>query len=122
MTGEAGVAERSVLLHGVAHSSQRQVAEGIGLDRRIGLLLLISWMVGLTAPIFSVLDNAFSGRDLILIAGGLFLVWKATKEIHHNVDPDPGPDMFDSGSRVGRHPLATALREAATQWLAPPPP
>ena len=39
--------------------------------------------------------QGFSWRDLILIAGGLFLVWKATKEIHHRVDPDPGPDMFD---------------------------
>src|SRR5690606_28947430 len=40
----------------------------------------------------------FSWRNLILIAGGLFLLWKATKEIHHNVDPDPGPDMFDGKS------------------------
>ena len=41
------------------------------------------------------LGQEFSSRDLILIAGGLFLVWKATKEIHHRVDPDPGPDLFD---------------------------
>ena len=39
--------------------------------------------------------QGFSWRDLILIAGGLFLVWKATKEIHHRVDPDPDPDVFD---------------------------
>src|SRR6201999_1433830 len=45
-------------------------------------------------PVFSVLGNDFSWRDLILLAGGLFLIWKATKEIHHNVDPDPGPDVF----------------------------
>ena len=38
---------------------------------------------------------SFSWRDLILVAGGLFLIWKATKEIHHKVDPDPGPDMFE---------------------------
>ena len=44
--------------------------------------------------------QGFSWRDLILIAGGLFLVWKATKEIHHSVDPEPGPDMFEGG-RVG---------------------
>jgi predicted tellurium resistance membrane protein TerC len=42
-----------------------------------------------------VLGQGFSWRDLILVAGGLFLVWKATKEIHHRVDPDPGPDLFD---------------------------
>jgi len=40
-------------------------------------------------------DTAFSWRDLILIAGGLFLLWKATKEIHHSVDPTPGGDMFE---------------------------
>ncbi len=44
---------------------------------------------------FSLLGQSFSWRDLILIAGGAFLVWKATKEIHHKVDPDPAPDVFD---------------------------
>jgi predicted tellurium resistance membrane protein TerC len=47
-------------------------------------------IVGLTAPVFTVFEHAFSWRDLILIAGGMFLVWKATTEIHHNVDPDDG--------------------------------
>jgi predicted tellurium resistance membrane protein TerC len=59
------------------------------------LLGSIAFIVTLTTPIFSVLGQEFSWRDLILIAGGLFLVWKATKEIHHRVDPDPGPDLFD---------------------------
>jgi predicted tellurium resistance membrane protein TerC len=45
-----------------------------------------------------VLGQGFSWRDLILIAGGLFLVWKATKEIHHHVDPDHAPDVFDRGA------------------------
>ena len=53
----------------------------------------------LTAPVFTVFGHGFSWRDLILIAGGLFLVWKATKEIHHHVDPDHGPDMFEGGRR-----------------------
>lgn len=61
---------------------------------RLLLLGTIAIIVGLTAPVFSVFGKAFSWRDLILIAGGLFLVWKATKEIHHNMDPDPGPDVF----------------------------
>jgi predicted tellurium resistance membrane protein TerC len=56
----------------------------------------VAIIVTLTEPVFSLLGHGFSWRDLILIGGGLFLVWKATKEIHHNVDPDPGPDMFDS--------------------------
>ena len=55
---------------------------------RLALLSLIFVIVGLTAPVFTVFDQAFSWRDLILIAGGLFLVWKATSEIHHNVDPE----------------------------------
>ena len=52
-------------------------------------------IVQLTAPLFTIFEQGFSWRDLILIAGGLFLVWKATTEIHHNVDPDPGPDALN---------------------------
>ncbi len=71
---------------------------------RLALLATLAWIVGLTAPVFSLpfspqpdasgrapFDLNFSWRDLILITGGLFLVWKATREIHHNVDPDPSP-------------------------------
>ena len=49
---------------------------------RIGLLLLLSWIVGATEPLFSVLGQPISPRDLILIGGGLFLIWKSTQEIH----------------------------------------
>jgi predicted tellurium resistance membrane protein TerC len=49
---------------------------------RIGLLLVLAWIIGLTAPLFSVLGEEISGRDLILVTGGLFLLWKSTKEIH----------------------------------------
>jgi predicted tellurium resistance membrane protein TerC len=73
----------------------RRIGIGLALILRLVLLGSIAFIVTLTAPIFSVLGQAFSWRDLILIAGGLFLVWKATKEIHHRVDPDPGPDLFD---------------------------
>ena len=59
------------------------------------LLGTVAFIVTLTTPVFSVLGHGFSWRDLILIAGGLFLVWKATKEIHHHVDPDHAPDVFD---------------------------
>jgi predicted tellurium resistance membrane protein TerC len=48
----------------------------------------VSYIVKLTNPVFTIFDQDFSWRDIILIAGGLFLVWKATKEIHHSVDPD----------------------------------
>jgi predicted tellurium resistance membrane protein TerC len=64
--------------------------------RRIGIGLLgtIAWIVQLTTPVFEAFGHGFSWKDMILIAGGLFLVWKATKEIHHNVDPvDHKEDM-----------------------------
>lgn len=76
----------------------RRIGIGLALIFRLALLGTVALIVKLTAPVFTVLGHSFSWRDLILIAGGLFLVWKATKEIHHRVDPDPGPDMFDGGS------------------------
>ena len=65
---------------------QRDMARRVGLFlamfMRVGLLLVLSWIVGLTEPLFTVLQFRISGRDLILILGGLFLIWKSTKEIH----------------------------------------
>jgi predicted tellurium resistance membrane protein TerC len=72
--------------------SARRLGIGAALLMRLGLLATISWIVGLTAPAFTILGNEFSWRDIILIAGGLFLVWKATKEIHHSVDHEDGKD------------------------------
>ena len=74
----------------------RQTGIGLAVVLRLCLLASIAWIVRLTAPLFTLFEHDFSGRDLILIAGGLFLVWKATKEIHHKVDPTPTPDVFDS--------------------------
>jgi len=74
----------------------RRIGIGLALILRLALLGTIAVIVRLTDPLFTAFGHGFSWRDIILIAGGLFLVWKATKEIHHNVDPDPGPDMFDS--------------------------
>ena len=65
----------------------RKLGIGAELIMRLILLATISWIVGMTAPVFTAFGHGFSWRDLILIAGGLFLVWKATKEIHHSVDP-----------------------------------
>ncbi|HEX2115112.1 MAG TPA: TerC family protein [Alphaproteobacteria bacterium] len=74
----------------------RKIGISLALIMRLALLGTVAIIVQLTAPVFTLFGHGFSWRDLILIGGGLFLVWKATKEIHHNVDPDPGPDMFDS--------------------------
>ena len=70
----------------------RRLGIGAALIMRLVLLATIAWIVQLTAPLFSLFGHTFSWRDLILIAGGLFLVWKATKEIHHTVDPHDEKD------------------------------
>ncbi|HVE49187.1 MAG TPA: TerC family protein [Casimicrobiaceae bacterium] len=74
--------------------ARREFTRRIGLFfamfMRIALLLLLSFMVGLTAPLFSVLNHNVSGRDLILIFGGLFLLWKSTTEIHQLMEGEEG--------------------------------
>jgi predicted tellurium resistance membrane protein TerC len=77
-------------------SRARRIGIGLALILRLGLLGTIAIIVTLTEPIFTLFGRGISWRDLILIAGGLFLVWKATKEIHHNVDPTPSDDVFDT--------------------------
>ena len=59
---------------------------GLAMLTRIALLLSITWVMRLTAPFFSVLGRDISGRDLILIGGGLFLLWKSTMEIHESLE------------------------------------
>jgi len=76
-------------------SRVRRIGISLALIMRLALLSMIAWIVGLTAPVFTVMGNDFSWKDIILIAGGLFLVWKATKEIHHTVDPTPSHDVLD---------------------------
>jgi predicted tellurium resistance membrane protein TerC len=69
---------------------KREIARRIGLFMamfmRIGLLLVLSWIVGLVEPMLTVLGHAVSGRDAILLLGGLFLIWKSTTEIHQSLE------------------------------------
>ena len=69
---------------------KREFARRIGLFMamfmRIGLLLVLAWIVGLVTPLFSIGGHDISGRDLILILGGLFLIWKSTGEIHQSLE------------------------------------
>ena len=69
---------------------RREVARRVGLFMamfmRIGLLLVLAWIVGLVEPLFSIMTKDISGRDLILILGGLFLIWKSTSEIHQSME------------------------------------
>ncbi len=80
-------------------AAQQRKARRIGiagaLVLRLALLGTVATIVKLTQPVFETLGQAFSWRDIILVAGGLFLVWKATKEIHHHVDPDPELDALN---------------------------
>jgi predicted tellurium resistance membrane protein TerC len=91
----------------------RRIGIGLALIMRLALLSLIGFIVALTQPVFDLglvgpmgehgepgFETAFSWRDLILIAGGLFLLWKATKEIHHTVDPAPTHDALDVKNAV----------------------
>ena len=88
-------------------SKGRRIGIGLALVLRLVLLSTIAWLTGLTAPLIDLgitgpivdghpaFETAFSARDLILIAGGLFLIWKATREIHHTLDPDGDDDTPD---------------------------
>lgn len=66
----------------------RNLGLGLALIMRIGLLLGISWIIGFTEPLFTVLEHDVSIKDLILILGGLFLIGKSTTEIHHTLEGD----------------------------------
>jgi len=79
----------------------RRIGIGLALIMRLALLATIGWIIGLKATVIDLglggdgWETAFSWKDLILIAGGLFLVWKATKEVHHAVDTTPTDDLLD---------------------------
>ena len=75
-------------------SKARRLGIGAALILRLALLGTVAWIVKLVDPVIELFGQAFSWKDIILIAGGLFLLWKATKEIHHAVDPEPEGDMF----------------------------
>jgi predicted tellurium resistance membrane protein TerC len=91
------------ILVGRLPTAQQAFARRLGLTLalgiRVGLLLTISWIMGLTAPFFSVLGHAVSGRDLILLGGGLFLIAKATWEIYDKLEADHPAGAATAGSR-----------------------
>ncbi len=102
----------------------RRIGLALALVMRIGLLTLIGWLVTLQAPLFDLglvgapgphgeatFETAFSGRDLILIAGGLFLLWKATSEIHHNLDPEESGGLLDQDKGVAQIAFGAAIAQ-----------
>ena len=76
-------------------SKARRIGIAAALVLRLGLLATIAIIIKLKAPVVEIFGQSFSWRDLILIVGGLFLIWKATTEIHQSVDPELGPDRLN---------------------------
>lgn len=70
--------------------SARRIGLAFAMLMRIGLLLVLSWLVGLTEPLLTLFENDISARDAILIVGGLFLIWKSTKEVHQLLEGEEG--------------------------------
>lgn len=85
--------------------AQQEAARRIGLFlamfMRIALLATLAWLVGLTAPLFSVMEKGFSGRDLILLGGGLFLLWKSVGEIHQALEGAEDAASEKTASKFG---------------------
>jgi predicted tellurium resistance membrane protein TerC len=75
----------------------RRIGLGLAMLMRIGLLLSISWVIRLTQPLFSLLGRDISGRDLVLLLGGLFLLGKATMEIHDKLEGEEGHAAAKAG-------------------------
>jgi predicted tellurium resistance membrane protein TerC len=82
-------------------STARRIGLSLALVMRLGLLLAISWVMSLTQPLLSVLGRSFSGRDLILLFGGLFLIGKATHEIHEKLEVAHTKDAGGAAARMG---------------------
>ena len=76
----------------------RRIGLFLAMFMRIGLLLVLSWIVGLTEPVVTLFDLNISGRDLILIAGGLFLIWKSTGEVHQLLEGEEGSESHKVAS------------------------
>jgi predicted tellurium resistance membrane protein TerC len=76
----------------------RQIGLGLALLFRILLLMALSYIIGLTRPVITLQEQVFSWRDLVLIGGGLFLLWKATREIHQDIEGEP--EILASGATV----------------------
>ena len=90
------------ILAGRLPAEQRDRARLVGLSlamiMRVGLLFSISWIANLTTPLFDVLDHDVSGRDLILLGGGIFLIYKATQEIHDKLEGEEGHGSARAGA------------------------
>lgn len=87
---------------------KRELARRVGLFgamfMRIGLLMMLAWLVGLTEPIITIMNQSLSGRDLVLLLGGLFLLWKSVAEIHETME-----GSHDSSGRPVTHKFSVVI-------------
>ncbi len=101
------------ILAGKLPSAEQGRARTLGLAfamiTRILLLLTLTWIMRLTAPLFALFGHSFSGRDLILIGGGLFLLWKSTVEIHDKLESEEGRRNVSGGAAFWSVILQIAL-------------
>ncbi|MDR2214094.1 MAG: TerC family protein [Pseudomonadales bacterium] len=88
----------------------RRLGIGFALITRLGLLFSLSWLSRLTAPLFTVLTEEISGRDLVLILGGLFLLAKSTKEIHTSLETDEHTGEGVASAKVMESLLGTVIQ------------
>src|SRR4051794_16571866 len=88
----------------------RQLGIGLALVLRMALLFALTWIMGMTRPLFTVLGNAFSGRDLVMLAGGLFLIYKATHELYERVEIAADDDEKNGEERKPAGSVATVLQ------------
>lgn len=96
-------------------TSARMLGIGLALISRLGLLFSLSWVMGLTQPILTVFEKALSGRDLILLIGGLFLIYKATKEIHEKIE---GPEGSDEMEKKAVKTVAGTSKTSSRAYIA----
>ncbi|MGD2071177.1 MAG: TerC family protein [Gemmatimonadota bacterium] len=102
----------SILAEKVREDQQaraRRLGLLLAMVTRIVLLLSIVWVMRLTEPLFAVMGHRFSGRDLILLAGGIFLLWKATREVHEKLEGEVEGEARSGHATMGRVILQIAL-------------
>ena len=111
----------SILVDKLPKASQ-EMARRLGLFMamfmRIGLLLVLAWIVGLVEPLFTlpVFDKPISGRDLILIGGGLFLIWKSTGEIHGSLEGEDDTALPTAPGQPRPHSPRSSCRSWSSTW------
>jgi predicted tellurium resistance membrane protein TerC len=91
----------------------RRLGLGLAMGSRIALLMALAWIMRLTEPLFSVLGQEVSGRDLILIGGGLFLLWKSVHEIHNSLEGESDSGHEGGGAAAAKVSFAGVLVQIA---------